>query len=351
MSMRTKSSIATAAVIATALVLASLPPALAEAAPGGGKLAVANRASGTISVISTNTDAATTYALPAGDLAPEPMYVFYSPIQRRVFVGDRANGRVVAFDADTFAVDGMAAAGAGVFHMWGSRATGELWVNNDIDNTTSVIDMRTLATIATIPTPADLIAMGGKPHDVIVDPQGFYAYITVIGVAGPGDYVVQVDARSYEIVATAMVGDDAHVSLSAGKPNLYVPAQGSDVVNVLDRASLASVADIPIPGAHGAGMSVNGRYLYTTNLPDGGNDALWVIDTATNTVVGDPVDTPYAVPHNIALTPNGKKLYLTHSGATSDKVTVYRMSGRSPVPSYFGEVTVGLNPFGIAYVP
>jgi len=278
------------------------------------------------------------------------MYVFYSPIQRRVFVGDRANDRVVAFDADTFEVDGMAAAGSGVFHMWGSRATGELWVNNDIDNTTSVIDMRTLETVATIPTPADLVAMGGKPHDVIVDPQGFFAYITVIGVAGPGDYLVQVDARSYEIVATAMVGDDPHVSLSAGKPNLYVPAQGSDVVNVLDRGSLASAAEIAVPGAHGAGMRVNGRYLYTTNLPDGGNDALWVIDTATNTVVGDPVDTPYSVPHNIAITPNGRKIYVTHSGP-NDKVTIYQTDGTSPVPFLIGEVTVGMNPFGIAYVP
>jgi len=65
--------------------------------------------------------------------------VFYSPIDRRVFVGDRANDRVIAFDARTFDVDGLAAAGAGVFHMWGNRATGELWVNNDADNTTSVM--------------------------------------------------------------------------------------------------------------------------------------------------------------------------------------------------------------------
>lgn len=349
--MRNRNSIAAAALVAAALVLVSFAPVVAQAAPGGGKVVVANRASGSISVISTKTDTATTFALPAGDFDPEPMYVFYSPIQRRVFVGDRANDRVVAFDAHSFDVDGMASAGAGVFHMWGSRATGELWVNNDIDNTTSVIDMRTLETVATIPTPADLVSMGGKPHDVIVDPQGFYAYITVIGVAGPGDYLVQVDARSYEIVSTAMVGDDPHVSLSTGKPNLYVPAQGSDVVSVLDRDSLASVAEIPIPGAHGAGMSVNGRYFYTANLPGGGTDALWVVDTASNTVVGDPVDSPYPVPHNIALTPNGRKLYLTHSGGTSDKVTIYEMAGRSPVPSYLGEVTVGLNPFGIAYVP
>ena len=349
--MRTRSSIVQTAALAVGLTIASLLGGVAEAAPGGGKIVVANRASGTISVISVKNNAVSTYALPAGADAPEPMYVFDSPIQRRVFVGDRANDRVVAFDAHSFDVEGIADAGAGVFHMWGSRATGELWVNNDLDNTTSVIDMRTLETVATIPTPADLVAMGGKPHDVIVDQQGFYGYISVIGVAGAGDGLVQVDARDYSVVNRAVVGDDPHLSLAAGNPNLYVPAQGSDIVEVLDRESLESVAVIPVPGAHGAGMRVNGRYFYTTNLPDGGDDAIYVIDTKSNSVVGDPVDTPFAVPHNIAMTPNGRMIYVTHSGGASDKVTVYRTRGRSPIPSLVGSIDVGLNPFGIAYVP
>ena len=62
------------------------------------------------------------------------------------------------------------------------------------------------------------------------------------------------------------------------------------------------------------------------------------------------MDTPYTVPHNLALTPNGKKLFVTHSGP-NDKVTVYRTGGGSPSPTLIGEVTVGSNPFGIAYMP
>jgi hypothetical protein len=98
-------------------------------------------------------------------------------------------------------------------------------------------------------------------------------------------------------------------------------------------------------------MRVNGRTFYTTNLTGEGSDALWTIDTRSNSVAGDPVDAPYAVPHNLALTPNGRWIYLTHSGDTSDKVTVYRTQGRSPVPTHFADVTVELNPFGLAYVP
>ncbi len=98
-------------------------------------------------------------------------------------------------------------------------------------------------------------------------------------------------------------------------------------------------------------MPINGMTFYTTNLPGGGTDALFAIDTQSLEVVGAPVDSPYPVPHNIALTPDGRKLYLTHSGAASDKVTVYRTNSVTGLPALVGEVTVGLNPFALDYVP
>jgi DNA-binding beta-propeller fold protein YncE len=145
------------------------------------------------------------------------------------------------------------------------------------------------------------------------------------------------------------VGNDPHLSLTLRNRYLYVPTQGGNAVQVLDRFSLEPVTDIDVPGAHGAGMRVNGRYFYTTNLPGGGSEALWVIDTARNRVVGEPVDSSQSVPHNIAVTPNGRKLYVTHSGLNMT-VTVYRTRGGNPVPEQIGEVEVGQNPFGVAYV-
>lgn len=61
-------------------------------------------------------------------------------------------------------------------------------------------------------------------------------------------------------------------------------------------------------------------------------------------------DTPATVPHNIALTPGGRSLYLTHSGP-NNVVTVHTMSRRDPVPSYVGSIAIGNNPFGLDYVP
>ena len=68
----------------------------------------------------------------------------------------------------------------------------------------------------------------------------------------------------------------------------------------------------------------------------------------SNTVIGT-ADTPYPTPHNI--TAAGNKLYVTHSGLTADKVSIYSASRSNPVPVLIGEATVGLNPFGLGYVP
>ena len=343
------------AVMVLAITAGFMLPGLAENPAGGqrgGKIVVANRGSGTISVISARTNEVIgTYALPAGENPPEPMYVVYTAVHNQVFVGDRANNRVVVFDARDFSLRGTVPAGAGVFHMWADQRGKQLWVNNDIDNTTTVIDPRTLTVLGTVPTPADLVALGGKPHDVILSPNGKYAYVSILGLPGEHDYVVQFRTKTLAEVNRAPVGKDPHLSLARQHNFLYVPSQNSDVVVVLDRRTLAEVTEIAVPGAHGAGMTRNGKVFYTTNLPGGGGGGLIAIDTRTNTILGEPVDTPYPVPHNIALTPNGKKIFITHSGATADKVTVYGAHGVHADPVFLAEVTVGLNPFGLAYVP
>ncbi|MCO5189677.1 MAG: beta-propeller fold lactonase family protein [Anaerolineae bacterium] len=315
-----------------------------------GKVVIANRGSGSISVIdATTNELIGTFGLPADGNSPEPMYVTYSKRGDHVFVGDRANDYVVVFDADDFSVVATIPAGDGVFHMWSDPHDRQLWVNNDIDKTATVIDPVSLNVIATVPMPADLVADGYKPHDVVLEPRGRFAYVTMIGGAGSNDYVVQFDTDNFSEVNRAPVGKDAHVSLTQSNKYLYVPAQNSNMVTVLNRYTMEPVTDITVPGAHGAGMAPNGKVFYTTNISGGGTDGLFAIGTKSNTILGT-ADTPYSTPHNIVVTKN-KTLFLTHSEPTLDKVTIYDVSTSSPVPMYIGEVTVGLNPFGLAYVP
>ncbi len=333
------------------VVALSLAVSGVAARADGQRMVVADRGSGTITVIDTDTDEAIdTIALPAGDNAPEPMYVTYSKKGDRVFVGDRGNSRVVVYDARTMEMETTVPAGAGVFHMWNDKKAKQLWVNNDVDNTTTVISLKDLSVLATVPTPADLVSMGGKPHDVILDPAGKYAYVTIVGLSGPNDYVVQFSIDTREEIGRAAVGKDPHVSLTRKNNLLYVPCQNTNDLYILDRDSLAVVKTLDIPGAHGAGMPSHGKTFYTANLPGGGTDALWTLDTRSNELIGAPVDAPYSVPHNIALTRGGKKLYLTHSGP-NDKVSVYNSKRKKAAPTLIGEVTTGMNPFGLAWVP
>lgn len=330
--------------------LGRLSPQLSQ--PGRGRAVVANRGSGTISVIDANTLSVSEFDLPAtgSEPQPEPMYVVHVERRNRVFIGDRANNRVAVFKAGNFDVVGTIPAGNGIFHMWADPQGEQLWVNNDVDNTTTVIDPVAMTVITTVPTPSDLVNMGGKPHDVIVGPEGDYAYITVVGLPGDNDYVVQFDTGTFTEIARTPVGKDSHLSLAPQHSWLYVPCQITNEVFVLDRMTLAMETVIPVPGAHGAGMSLDGEYFYATNLSGGGVDALYTISTDTSTLVGDPVDSPYPVPHNIAIAPNRGHLFVTHSGASSDKVTVYRISGSDPSPVYARELTVGLNPFGLTFL-
>jgi DNA-binding beta-propeller fold protein YncE len=277
------------------------------------------------------------------------MYVAHSKRTGHVFVGDRANSQVVAFDAADFSVAATIPAGNGVFHMWADPRIQQLWVNNDIDNTATVIDTTALTVIATVPMPPDLVADGFIPHDVILDPQGDFAYITMLGGDSPDDSLVQFSTDTFTEINRATVGKDPHVSLTNRNNQIFVPAQNSNILTILNRETLAPVAELAVPGAHGVGFSNNGKVFYTTNLTGGGTDGLFAVDTRTKNILGT-TDTPYAVPHNIALTRNGT-LYLTHSGGTSNKVTIYAVSSADPIPTLIGEITVGLNPFGLAYIP
>ncbi len=309
------------------------------------KVLVANRGSGSVSVINTSTDEVDqTVMLPDNG---EPMYVIPQPFADRVFVGDRANNRLVVLDDRDYSVEATIDVGQGVFHMWSDYYGNQLWVVNDVDKTLSVINTHSLETLATVSIPADLAALNGFPHDVLVSPAGMLAYVTILGVDGANDYVVQYYTPTFTEIGRAAVGKDAHLSMQFEDDNLFVPCQNSNAVYVLDRFNMDIVKTIDVPGAHGAGMPVLGGKFYTSNISGSGTNGIYVIDINSQEVVGT-ADTPFPVPHNFSVKFNGRKLYVTHSGGSSDKVSVYRTNGNGGIPTHIKDITVGLNPFGIS---
>lgn len=304
------------------------------------RVVIANRASGTISVIdSDNNEVISTHDMPNNG---EPMYAVYNSSNNTVLVGDYG-GRVVAFDAQDFSVQGSAEAGAGVFHMWLSPDNQQLWVNNELDKTVSVINPNTYETLATIAIPTDLADAGFKPHDVIVMPNNAAAFVTLLK-GDEDNYVIKYDATTFMETARTTVGPDPHLSLTSANDKLYVASQGTGELAVLNRSDLSTSTIISIPNAHGLGMNQAGTHLYVGNISEGGMNATYTVDLSNNTVLGAPVDAPFSAPHNYAITSDDSHLYLTHSGSANDKVSVYSLS---PTPTLVTSLSVGNNPFGL----
>ncbi len=334
------------------LILLMLAP-LYSHAKGMGKIVVANRNSGTISIIDSGSDQIIdTVTLPVDvnyPNAPEPMYVVNTPASNRVWVGDRANNRVVVFDGNSFAAETSVPAGVGVFHMWADQAGRQLWVVNDVDNTVTVIDPQSLAIIDTVDMPTDLINDGAKPHDVMLDSQGTNAYVTFLNTSDiDNDTVVQFETVTFQEINRTDVGEDPHISFNRKNTQLYMPCQGSDEIYILNAEDLSLFDTIPFPGTHGAITSTDSKRFYTTNISGSGLEAVAAINTTTDMVIGS-ADSPDSVPHNLALTPNGKKLYVTHSGAANNTVSVYK-TVRNDNPEFLQTIVVGDNPFGLAHV-
>jgi YVTN family beta-propeller protein len=355
--------------LSVAAVLTALAaPAFAVDPTDTGKILVANRTSGTLSVIDVATDEVikTVSVATRGARPPEPMYVNYVPGLKRVFVSDRANKYVAVYDSRTFDLLDTAPLGKGAFHMWSDPKGKQLWSVNDIDKTLSVINPKTLALIDANPAtkdvidavalPAELVAAGGKPHDIALDNAGKAAFVSVIGVPGKG-YVLRYDTRTRKLTHQVEVGVDPHIGLGWKKPIMYVACQGNNTVYVLSTKDLKPLHEpiANVPGAHGTGMKHKDNTFYTTNFTAAANAAngLQAISLSSNTVTGSSNTGNEDVPHNIAITANDSKLYVTHSGHGDGEikgvVTVYDVRDDTQ-PKYLKTIPVGLNPFGIAYI-
>ena len=306
------------------------------------RVVIANRGSSDLTVINAvNNKLMGTIMMPNNG---EPMYVVHLRKTGKVYVGDRANDLVAVFNQKTMAYEGSIPAGNGVFHMWASRNGSQLWVNNDVDNTTTVIDPVNMSVLGTAVTPADLVAQGGKPHDVFISPNGQFAFVSVLGVSGTNDYIVKYSTSTFMELDRVAVGKDPHLFMDNNSPSLYVACQNTNEVIVINPFNLNIQTSIPFPAAHGIFMSPDGQYVYVSNIT---GSEVGVISTATNTLLGTNVGTPHPVPHNLAVNSKGKKLFVTHSGATADRVTIYRTNQVNP--SFIKSLTAGTNPFGLAY--
>ena len=325
------------AVVFAALValLATTPVA---ASSSDGAVVVANRGSGNISVIDTATLNVDTYDLP-GDA--EPMYVNHDTANGRVLVGDRASSTIVAFDDETYDIVGSVPVGAGVFHQWINVDQEQLWVVGTSASTVTVVDTTDLVPITTFALPADVIADGGVPHDVFV--ANNVAFVSVLGLASGDGLVLQYSATDFTETGRIVTTGDPHLFVRAN--TLYVASQVGSTISSYNAKTLAPLSSESVPSAHGLFVTAR-KNVFVTNIAGGGNHAVFQLD-GNLTSVESTADTAFPVPHNLAVD-NSQQIWVTHSGGTANTVSIMPIT-KDGLGSAV-TVTVGTNPFGLAFV-
>ena len=151
-------------------------------------------------------------------------------------------------------------------------------------------------------------------------------------------------ARRVSVLLFAVLG----VTAAQASPFAYITNAAAGTVSVIDTASNAVVATVPV-GAAPFGVAVhptNGR-AYVANAAD---NTVSVLDTATHTVL--TVVSVGAAPYGVAVDPLGGWVYVTNSG--DHTVSVIQVSTNTVahiVPVGAFPVQVALNPSGTrAYV-
>ncbi len=292
----------------------------------------------------------------------EPMYpaltfISFNGGARELWVGDRKNNVMVIIKLinDQLVLDTTLPMPRGVFHtlhtqdLYSERPT--VITTCDIDNVAIVHDIITRQVVCRLERPQWVAHANAKPHDATSD--GFYHYVTFLGNSTDVGFVAVYDAFTCEIISVRRTGGDPHVAVRPNTP-LFVPSQNGRRVNSFNVPSLKRRSITNLSSPHGTQILYNGKFFYTTNIADGGNDAIRVFRVWNGREVScTKINTSNPTPHNIASTFVDDKIVITHSGAESNFNSVWRINRRTGcvIPGSERVFVTGLNPFGISSVP
>ncbi|KAI0567739.1 Nitrous oxide reductase [Gracilaria domingensis] len=284
------------------------------------------------------------------------MYFGLSPQKSEIWVGDRGNSRLVILKLSGRRItpDGYIETPEGLFHSMitqvGSEPYPIVWNTCDIANVTVVYDLTSRRKLAQIPLPPEVAALGGVPHDITANSD--YGFVTYINNADGAGYIASYSARTFELIQLRQVALDPHIAIR-DSTKLTVAAQGGEVLllSIPDLRTLNQ--DLSQPSPHGTIITFNSKFLYVTNIAEMGENAVVTYDTSTLQRVNCPiVTTSNPVPHNPATNLDGSRIFITHSGATSDIVSAFDIADDGCVMRGSEQIVrTGLNPFGLFVLP
>jgi YVTN family beta-propeller protein len=193
--------------------------------------------------------------------------------------------------------------------------------------------------------PGATIDLSAEPAGVVFGPDGRRAWVA------SADGTVQMihTALGRVLVSTPCSASQA-LQVSPDGRRVYVSSGGAGIT-VLESSRSSVLDTIPLdaagdgrPNPHGVAVTPDGGTLVVSARRDGG--AFSVVDLATRTVVATVPASAGTSPTGVAASPDGTRAYLAFSGA-ENAIRVLDLPSRAVV----GTIAVGGGPLGVAVTP
>jgi YVTN family beta-propeller protein len=308
----------TAALVAAALGSLAAAPATHPRDP---TLYVANQEAATISVI----DAATHTLLTTVDLQAlgfsakaKPHDTAVEPDGSFWYVSLIGDGFVVKLDRDNHVVAKAAFATPGMLAL--DSTSDRLFVSRSMSasnppSSIGVIDRRTMAI-------DELDVLIPHPHAIVVAPRGGYVYVGSVGA----NQLATVDIRTEQVSLSDIPGDTmvqmlVQLAVSPDGRRLVGTTQMTSRLLVFDATTptkLASITAIAVPPwPWHPQFTPDGREVWFGNQKA---NAVTVVDATTWKVATIVQGNGLAEPHGIAITPDGKTVYVSNQNLQNEYV-------------------------------
>lgn len=297
---------------------------------------------------STSTTTSTTSTLgPSLFALSSPIGVAYNHANGYLYVTNNATGTVSVINVATDLLVGVIQVGQGPAQIAIDPDNGYLYVTNNASSTVSVIDGASNKVIKTIST------AGQRPDGIAYDPDNKCLYVAEHGKSvyesgGAGADITVINATTNTLIrGITGINSPTGVAYDSDNGYIYVTTAGVSV-QVIDPSNNTMLTQVSV-GIRPRGIvfdPTNG-YLYVANFASG---TISVIDGATNTVVGNPINVSGAIsssPYLMAYNP--AKGYVMASNNISKGVNIINDTNNV----FWKTVSTGIvsGPAGMAYDP
>jgi YVTN family beta-propeller protein len=265
----------------------------------------------------------------------------------RLYVDNSTDKTVSVIDLNSLKVINNIDIGADLIHGLALGHDGKvLFVTVESDHTLRIVDTTTGRTKATI-------KLTGRPNECAVTPDGKYVAVPI----RDGDSVNIVDVAQQKVVKVLPIKEPHNAVSTASNRYMFVSSMGSNAVNVIDLKTMSYSAIVPAGGrprpyvisSDGKTMYVAVSFLHgfdIVNIPE--KKVLQRVEMpARHTGPPRPrkFETPDTLTHGLALTPDGKQLWVT--SLLDDSIYIYDLETRSSVAPW----PLGMARTGSCFLP